>query len=62
MSQVVTGAAEKGNQEPMADQVMTMETKLNLCLIVKCCSHLTNIKDFWLLWLSMFLQKFDCGE
>jgi len=36
----VTDMAEKGNQEPMADQVITMEPELSLCSFVQCCSHL----------------------
>ena len=46
----VTDIAEKENREPMRDQVMTMESELILCLSVECCSHLTNIQNFWLLW------------
>jgi len=42
MSQV-SDVAEKENQEPMADQVITVGPELNLCLSVECCSHLTNI-------------------
>jgi len=49
MSQV-TGVAEKGNQEPMTDQVITMEPEFSLCIFVGCCSHLANIQNFWLLW------------
>jgi len=44
----VSDVAEKENQEPMADQVITMESKLNLCVFVECCSHLTNIQNFLL--------------
>jgi len=47
MSQV-TDVAEKEIQEPMADQVTTMEPELRLCVFVEC-SHLTNIQNFWLL-------------
>jgi len=48
MSQV-TDVAEKDNLELMADDVITMEPRLSLCLYVECCSHLTNIWNFWLL-------------
>jgi len=34
----------------MADQVITLELGLCLCIFVECCSLLTNIKNFWLLW------------
>ena len=37
----VTDIAEKENQEPMRDQVITMESELILCPFVECCSHLT---------------------
>jgi hypothetical protein len=49
MSQV-TDVAEKEKQEPVADEVVTMEPELSLCLFVECCSYLTNIQNFWLLW------------
>jgi len=26
------------------------EPELSLCLSVDCCSQLTNIQNFWLLW------------
>jgi len=61
MSQV-TDVAEKEIQEPMADQVTTMEPQLRLCVFVECCTHLTNVQNFWLLWLSVFMQQLDCGE
>jgi hypothetical protein len=38
MSQV-TDVAETENQEAMADQVITMEPELSLCLFVECYSH-----------------------
>ena len=46
----VTDIVEKDNQQPMRDQVITMESELILYLFVECCSHLTNIQNFWLLW------------
>ena len=46
----VTDIVEKENREPMRDQVITTESELILCLSVECCSHLTNIQNFWLLW------------
>ena len=49
MSQV-TDVAEKEIEEPMADQVTTTELKLHLFVFVECCSYLTNIQNFWLLW------------
>jgi len=49
MSQV-TDVAEKEIQEPMAVQVMTTEPELRSCVFVECCSHLTNIHNFCLLW------------
>ena len=49
MSQV-TDLAETENQEAMADQVITVEPELNLCLFVEYYSHLTNIQNFRLLW------------
>jgi len=61
MSQV-TDLAEKENQQPMTDQVITMEPKLGLCVFFECCSHLTNIKDLWFNCLSIFLQMLGCGE
>ena len=33
-----------------------------MCLVVECCAHLINIKNFWLLWLTVFMKQFDCGE
>ena len=51
MSQV-TDVEEKEIQEPMADQVTTMEPELRLCVFVQCCSHLTNIQNIWLLSCS----------
>ena len=45
-----TDIAEKVNREPMRDQVITMESELSLYVFVECCSHLTNIQNFWLLW------------
>ena len=42
----VTDVAEKVIQEPMADQVMTMEPELRSRVFVHCCSHLTNIQNF----------------
>jgi hypothetical protein len=36
---VATDVPEKDNQEPMADQVISMEPELSLCLFVQCCSH-----------------------
>jgi len=48
MSQV-TDVAEKEIQEPMADQVTMMEPELRLCVFVECCTHFTNIQNFWLL-------------
>ena len=39
MSQV-TDVAEKGIEEPMADQVTMTEPELSLCVLVECCSHL----------------------
>ena len=45
-----TDISEKENQESMRDQVMTMESELILCLFVECCSYLTDIQNFWLLW------------
>ena len=49
MSQV-TVVTEKENQEPMTDQVITVESELILCLFVEGCSHVTDIQNFWLLW------------
>jgi len=46
----------------MADQVITMEPELNLCIFVECYSHLTNIQNFWLLWYSVFMKQWDCAE
>ena len=48
----VTGhwCSRERDSKPMADQVMTMEPELHLCVFVECCSHLTNIQNFWLLW------------
>jgi len=46
----VTDVAGKEIQEPMADEVITKEPNLGLCIFVECCSHLTNIQKFWLLW------------
>ena len=54
MSQV-TDVAEKENLEPMADDVITMEPVLRLCLCVECCSHL-NIWNFWPLLWSVFMK------
>jgi hypothetical protein len=48
MSQVFDVAA-KEIQEPMADQVITLETELTLRLFVEC-SLLTNVQYFGLLW------------
>jgi hypothetical protein len=48
MSQV-SDVAEEDIQEPMADQVITMELGLGLCIFVGCFSHLTNIQNFLLL-------------
>jgi len=45
-----TDIEEKEIQEPMADQVMMMEPELRVCVFVECCSHLTNIQNFWRLW------------
>ena len=42
----VTDIVEKGNREPMRDQVMTMESELILCLSVECYSHITYIQNF----------------
>jgi len=61
MSQV-PDVAEKEIQEPMAEKVMMTEPELSLCVFVECCSHLTNIQNFWLLWYSVFMQQLDCGE
>lgn len=44
----VTDVAEREIHEPMADQLRTTEPELSLCVFVECCSHLTNIKNFWL--------------
>jgi len=57
MSQV-NEVAVMENQKPMADRVITVESKLRLCLFVEC-SRLTYIKHFWLLWLSIFMQWVD---
>ena len=46
----VTDVAEKENQEPITHQVITMESGLILCLSVGCCSYLTDIQNFLLLW------------
>ncbi len=46
----VTDIAEKEDREPMRDQVMAMESELILCLSVGCCSYLTDIQNFLLLW------------
>ena len=49
MSQL-SDVAEKEIQESMIDQVITSETELSLCIFVECCSLLTNIQYFCLLW------------
>ena len=49
MSQVID-VAVKDNQQPMTDQVMTMESELILCLFVEFCSHLTYTQNFLLHW------------
>ena len=54
--------AEKGNQKPMADQVMMTKPELGLCVFVVCSSHLPNIHNSWLLWCSVFMQQLDCRE
>ena len=41
----VTDIPEKENQEPMTNEVITMEPELSLCLFVECCLHLTNIQN-----------------
>jgi len=46
----VADLAEKANQEPVTGIVVTMGSGLSLCCFVGCCSHLTNIQNFWLLW------------
>ena len=30
----------------MADQVITVELELSVCIFVECCSHETNIQNF----------------
>ena len=44
MSQV-TRVAEEQNLETMADQVITMELEMSLCIFVECFSHITNIQN-----------------
>ena len=55
----VTDVADKWNQEPLADQVITMGPELHLGLSVERCSQITNIQNFWLFWL---MRPLDCGE
>jgi hypothetical protein len=45
----VTDVAGKENQEPMADQVITMGPELSFGHFDECFSHLTNIHNFLLL-------------
>jgi len=60
MSQVID-VAEKEIQEPVADQVITLEQELCLCLFVEC-SLLANIQYFCLLGQSVLMNQLDCGE
>jgi hypothetical protein len=45
----VEGFCGQGNYELMADRVITVEQRLNLCIFVGCCSYWTNIQNFWFL-------------
>jgi hypothetical protein len=53
---------EKDNQQPMRDQVITMECELILYLFVECCSHLTNTQNFWLVVLDVLAYEMTSNQ
>ena len=56
------GFSEEGNLPWSSVKGNNFGTRVKFMYFVECCSHLTNIQNYCLLWQCVFLEQLDCGE